>query len=166
MQSGCPGDAVPVGPARGAPGLPPRVCWSVVAGPRALTFDLANVGLMAHGRNAAFWQVKDFVAELKAQGRPVEITRFGVPRGFHDPLPHPVCNTHAAIGYGTHGASNSRSIHIPPSECVHKTSDCVQIVKAPNAPPVGRWSPSTYGYHYEFATSRGHGHTSQLFERK
>ena len=121
---------------------------------------------MAHRRNAAFWQVKDFVAELKAQGRPVEITRFGVPRGFHDPLPHPVCNTQAHVGYGTHGASNSRSIHIPPPDCVHKTSDCVQVVKAPNAPPVGRWNPSTYGYHYEFASSRGHGHTTQLFEKK
>ena len=116
------------------------------------------------GRNAAYWQTKDFVAELKAKGKPVEITRFGVPKGFHDVDPHPVCNTLTHVAHGPHGSKNPRNTHAPPAESVHNTSEGVKT-RPPCAPAVGRWAPSDFGYHYEFASSASRGHDPKLFTK-
>ena len=119
--------------------------------------------------NGTYWDVKNFVSDLKASGQPVDITRFGIPRGYHDVPPRPLATTLAHTAVGPHGQTNAfgRTQHPPPaSAAAHRTfhfgSSAISS-KHPRAPPVGKWVPSDYGYHYANATSGGVGHSQRLF---
>ena len=99
--------------------------------------------------------------ELEAAGKPVEVTRYGIPRGFHDVAKHPVAHTQAHLAVGAHGTGNTRNAHPVPTRTVHKTWDPAAAAassRAPHGPSVGAWAPSAYGYHYQHATSGAAGH--------